>query len=47
MYDKEEYYMINEYEKANKIHNTFIHDKMLFDSFNHALHVMSKRKEEV
>lgn len=28
---------LTEDEKANKIHNTFIHDKMLFDSFNIAL----------
>lgn len=47
MYDgtKDDHLITNE-EKNNKIHNTFIHDKMLFDSFNAALAQLSKRKEE-
>lgn len=39
-------FRITEEEKTNKIHNTFIHDKMLFDSFNNALNQLSRRKEE-
>ena len=39
--------MISPKELEMKIHNTFIHDKMLFDSFNAALHSHSKRKQEV
>ena len=34
-------------EKSNKIHTTFIHDKMLFDSFNYALNLVAKRKIEM
>ena len=42
----EEEKLITEDEKSTKIHHTFIHDKMLFDSFNTALNLLSKRKEE-
>jgi hypothetical protein len=38
---------ITEDEKANKIHNTFIHDKMLFDSFNTALNSPLDNKQEL
>jgi hypothetical protein len=38
--------MITEDEKFKKIHNTFIHDKMLFDSFNTALNLLSHRHED-
>ena len=47
MYETDDNSMITEHEKNSKIHNTFIHDKMLFDSFNSALHSLGRRKEEV
>lgn len=37
---------LSEDEKANKIHNTFIHDKMLFDSFNIAIGSLLDNNEE-
>lgn len=47
LYDEEDDRLLTEEERTTKMHNTFIHDKMLFDSFNIALHQTSKRKEEV
>ncbi|CAI2381902.1 unnamed protein product [Moneuplotes crassus] len=34
-------------ERNNKIHTTFIHDKMVFDSFNHGLSIVARRKIEL
>lgn len=46
-FDLQDNHQLTEEEKESKLHNTFIHDKMMFDAFNTALHHTSKRKEEV